>query len=232
VPLRLLYVPEDNKQNQPTRKMCESQAHLKKYRERRSPAFPAQACRGQTMLGNDGMRYQSVADKNGRFAWKQSKSPAKKSSPRKAKVRASSKSPHATRISGGDKDSTSTRTLVASPRKTTTPAKAIWEEPVHHGAELTGEALIELERRHKEWLDFFLSTYNPDPAEEKVRQSMLAMRKQNIENKKTYQRIMANVRGTNAPEDLVVERWNITMKKENAERDEHDRKNGGVRLPW
>lgn len=50
-------------------------------------------------------------------------------------------SPHATRISGGDKDSKSTRTLVVSPRKTKTPAKVTWEEPVHHGAELTGEAL-------------------------------------------------------------------------------------------
>ena len=43
---------------------------IKKYSDRPSPPFPANECCNQEMTGNDGNRYVSRADKNGRCSWK------------------------------------------------------------------------------------------------------------------------------------------------------------------
>ena len=59
---------------------------LKKYVSRPSPAFPANQCQGQTMVGNDGTTYKSVPDKRGIHTWK------KLNSTRKAAKKASGKS--------------------------------------------------------------------------------------------------------------------------------------------
>lgn len=45
-----------------------------KYSARPSPSFSAASCPGQTMNGNDGRPYDSVADKNGTYHWKLQKS--------------------------------------------------------------------------------------------------------------------------------------------------------------
>lgn len=48
---------------------CTDQSHVKKYRLRSSPSYPANLCRGQTKLGKDGV-YKS--EKRGRsrvFRW-------------------------------------------------------------------------------------------------------------------------------------------------------------------
>ena len=44
----------------------------KKYAERPGPPFPANAkdCRGTIRIGNDGAAYESVADSNGVYRWK------------------------------------------------------------------------------------------------------------------------------------------------------------------
>lgn len=43
---------------------------LKKYRERASPPYPAQDCRGKRKKGSDGIWYASVIDKAGVYRWK------------------------------------------------------------------------------------------------------------------------------------------------------------------
>ena len=47
---------------------CEP-SNLKKYINRKSPAFPAQNCRHHKKIGNDGFPYVSKPDKNGIFKW-------------------------------------------------------------------------------------------------------------------------------------------------------------------
>ena len=42
----------------------------KKYRERSSPAFPANQCRGSVKMGNDGHAYESTQNNNGIYTWK------------------------------------------------------------------------------------------------------------------------------------------------------------------
>jgi hypothetical protein len=42
---------------------------LKKYRSRPGPPYPAQACKKQGRLGNDGEFYMSEKDKNGVYKW-------------------------------------------------------------------------------------------------------------------------------------------------------------------
>lgn len=41
----------------------------KKYTTRPSPPYPANACCGKVMMGNDGKRYRSTPNKNGVCAW-------------------------------------------------------------------------------------------------------------------------------------------------------------------
>jgi hypothetical protein len=50
-------------------KTCERQ-YTKKYRERPSPAFPANSCCGMVIIGNDGQKYISEANKKGICTWK------------------------------------------------------------------------------------------------------------------------------------------------------------------
>jgi hypothetical protein len=45
------------------------QSSLKKYRNRPGPPYPAQACKKQGRLGNDGEFYMSEKDKNGTYKW-------------------------------------------------------------------------------------------------------------------------------------------------------------------
>ena len=44
--------------------------HLAKYKNRPSPPYPAAKCHNASKIGNDGRKYKSVPDKNGRYAWK------------------------------------------------------------------------------------------------------------------------------------------------------------------
>ena len=43
--------------------------HTKKYTQRASPAYPANQCCGDVMVGNDGKRWQSRPDSNGVCHW-------------------------------------------------------------------------------------------------------------------------------------------------------------------
>ncbi len=43
--------------------------HTKKYTQRPSPAYPANQCCGDVMVGNDGNRWQSRPDSNGVCHW-------------------------------------------------------------------------------------------------------------------------------------------------------------------
>ena len=43
--------------------------HTKKYTQRASPAYPANQCCGDVMVGNDGNRWQSRPDSNGVCHW-------------------------------------------------------------------------------------------------------------------------------------------------------------------
>ena len=45
-------------------------SHLAKYKNRPSPPYPAAKCPNASKIGNDGRKYKSVPDKNGRYAWK------------------------------------------------------------------------------------------------------------------------------------------------------------------
>ena len=49
--------------------MTSNLSHLKKYRERPSPPFAAQAHKGKIMKGNDRQQYKSTATKNGIYRW-------------------------------------------------------------------------------------------------------------------------------------------------------------------
>ena len=49
---------------------CQPQWHLKKYASRPGPPHPAQECKNKTKFGNDGHKYKSSPDKNGRYRWK------------------------------------------------------------------------------------------------------------------------------------------------------------------
>jgi hypothetical protein len=44
--------------------------HTRKYATRPSPPYPANECKHDQMIGNDGNRYRSVGNKNGVFTWK------------------------------------------------------------------------------------------------------------------------------------------------------------------
>jgi len=48
---------------------CIDSSHLKKYRTRPSPPFPANNCRNEIMTGNDGILYISKRKSNGVFHW-------------------------------------------------------------------------------------------------------------------------------------------------------------------
>lgn len=70
--------------------MCERQ-ETKKYLERGSPPYPANECKGEEKLGNDGRKYVSKADKNGVHKWvalekKSPKTPSPQRSPKSPKV--------------------------------------------------------------------------------------------------------------------------------------------------
>jgi len=52
---------------------CVDLSHLKKYKERNSPPYPANKCCGQTRSGNDGKMYHSVAASNGICRWQRVK---------------------------------------------------------------------------------------------------------------------------------------------------------------
>ena len=41
----------------------------KKYQTRPGPPFPAQSCKGYYKIGNDGLPYKSIANKNGVYRW-------------------------------------------------------------------------------------------------------------------------------------------------------------------
>lgn len=76
--------------------MCDSQEKYKKYRERPSPAYPANECCGQEKRGNDGKMWKSVRNSIGVCSWKlMDKSPSanKRASPKKelAEVKKESK---------------------------------------------------------------------------------------------------------------------------------------------
>ena len=61
-----------------------------KYRNRPSPAFPANECCDKTMKGNDGLMYKSVRNKKGICTWKRkSEGGAKKMSRRSRRSRRS-----------------------------------------------------------------------------------------------------------------------------------------------
>lgn len=49
--------------------VCKIQT-LKKYKERDSPPYPAQECKGKQKKGNDGKLYKSESDKKGIYRWK------------------------------------------------------------------------------------------------------------------------------------------------------------------
>jgi hypothetical protein len=49
--------------------VCQPQT-TKKYLERPSPPFLAAECPGEVKLGNNGLQYRSVANKNGVYSWK------------------------------------------------------------------------------------------------------------------------------------------------------------------
>jgi len=69
--------------------MCDNSSHLKKYRERNSPPYPANKCCGEKKVGNDGKMYTSSMIGSA-CRWKLS-SPSKKS-PAKAPARSPSNS--------------------------------------------------------------------------------------------------------------------------------------------
>lgn len=104
--------------------MCESLAHLKKYRERPSPAFPAQECAGTIKQGNNGALYESVADKNGRYSWKLlPKDNSKDNNSKKSKSKSNTKL----------KSNTKSNTKANTPKfksKTTSPSKKPSKKPL------------------------------------------------------------------------------------------------------
>jgi len=76
-PKKVKKSPKKGKKRASVRKFVHAQSprgcvrqSQKKYRERPSPAFPANECCGRVMTGNDGNRYVSRADKNGVCTWK------------------------------------------------------------------------------------------------------------------------------------------------------------------
>lgn len=52
---------------------CSNQSHLKKYRERPGPPYPANECCGARKVGNDGLMYESVRNAAGICAWRKIK---------------------------------------------------------------------------------------------------------------------------------------------------------------
>ena len=60
--------PRMSPRKSPSRRM--SQSKKDKYANRPSPAFPAQDHCGDVMEGNDGLLYESRANKNGVCSWK------------------------------------------------------------------------------------------------------------------------------------------------------------------
>jgi len=51
-------------------KGCSNMSHLKKYRSRPSPAYPANKCCNKMKTGNDGNLYRSVRNRSGICQWK------------------------------------------------------------------------------------------------------------------------------------------------------------------
>ena len=62
-------VKEDAPKKEKKEVACVEQTS-KKYTDRAAPPYPANACQGQTLMGNDHKMYASVANKNGVFVWK------------------------------------------------------------------------------------------------------------------------------------------------------------------
>jgi hypothetical protein len=52
----------------PREKKCQKQT-LKKYMTRKSPPYPANECKDDIKLGNDGLYYKSQSNKNGIYRW-------------------------------------------------------------------------------------------------------------------------------------------------------------------
>jgi len=48
---------------------CTNMSHLKKYKIRSSPPYPANECKRRTMRGNDGDMYVSKSNVNGVYRW-------------------------------------------------------------------------------------------------------------------------------------------------------------------
>ncbi len=66
--------------------VCKIQT-VKKYKERNSPPYPAQECKGKQKKGNDGKLYKSESDKRGIYRWKLISNKTKKNKKTQSKKR-------------------------------------------------------------------------------------------------------------------------------------------------
>ena len=57
------------KPRKPNSEGCINHSHLAKYRDRKSPPYPANDCRGRIKIGNDGEMWRSKASSNGVYRW-------------------------------------------------------------------------------------------------------------------------------------------------------------------
>lgn len=65
-----LEIVEDPKSGSKRKEVeCKDLSRLKKYNSRKGPPYPANSCRFDVKIGNDGIEYESKPSKNGVFRW-------------------------------------------------------------------------------------------------------------------------------------------------------------------
>ena len=132
---------------------CPNQSHLKKYRERPGPPYPANepGCRGSIKKGNDGVMYVSERASNGVYRWakkvRRSASPAPRS-PR-------SKSPPVVKNRPSPRRSPVKKTVKKTAKKTTSkrvapPPSRAWRRLNTTAASAVGRRRVNLQLRSGE----------------------------------------------------------------------------------
>ena len=67
--------------------MVRRDINLTKYNKRPSPPYSASKCPGLIKTGNDGQKYESRSDKNGRYAWRVVRKTTRKSTKKNPSMR-------------------------------------------------------------------------------------------------------------------------------------------------
>jgi hypothetical protein len=140
--------------------MCDIQT-TSKYTSRPSPPYPANACCGRVMSGNDGQLYKSVSDKNGVCHWKLVKTEVKKSLKKRSVTKRSSR-----------------RRKTVSDIKRANQGK-VFRRPCKKSIENTREALIKELRCHARYWER-VTTRNQDMSLERLRDEPLSFIKKQL----------------------------------------------------